>query len=127
MIFEVLIFNLDFAPMAQTLWALETSMCITLANTHTQTHTDTHTHTHTHNNYMLDLHSKYTLLEHIMGHKQISFFLKSMLLKENISSIFFFPLEQNEGLLHIRPVHSCQLWQTYDSSTIFSLTVLCHI
>ena len=83
MIFKVLIFNLDFAPMTQTLWALETSMCITLANTHTHTHNNN-------NNYMLDLHSKYTLLEHIMGHKQRSFFLKSMLLKENISSIFFF-------------------------------------
>ena len=62
---------------------------------------------------MLDLHSKYILLEHIMGHKQIIFFLKSILLKENISSIFF-PLEQNEGLLHIRPVqHQLSLTKTY--------------
>ena len=77
-----------------------------------QTHTHTHTHTHP-NNYMLDLHSKYILLEHIMGHKQIIFFLKSILLKENISSIFF-SLEQNEGLLHIRPVqHQLSLIKTY--------------
>ena len=62
---------------------------------------------------MIDLHSKYILLEHIMGHKQIIFFLKSILLKENISSIFF-SLEQNEGLLHIRPVqHQLSLIKTY--------------
>ena len=100
-------------------------------------HTHTRTHTHT-NNYMLDLHSKYILLEHIMGHKQIIFFLKSILLKENISSIFFFLRAKWGATTHQTsstsvksyqnlPDSSCQLWHTYDRSPIFSLTVLCHI